>query len=194
MLVESGISSKYVSFKPDDDGILPLTENVYFEDDVVSRLEDILVTVFGEETLAENLRWLAESLTMKSNETPVERLRRYFFDEFYKDHCKIYSKRPIYWLVESGKKKGFRALVYLHRYNTETLAKVRFQYVQDLQEKLRAEQRRLEQDLVNPDLTTAMKKRYEKQLTTIKSQQEELVNFDKKLAELSKSAYCVRFR
>ncbi|USK68580.1 BREX-1 system adenine-specific DNA-methyltransferase PglX [Peribacillus asahii] len=177
--------SKYVSFKPDDDGILPLTENVYFEDDVVSRLEDILVIVFGEETLAENLRWLAESLTMKSSETPVERLRRYFFDEFYKDHCKIYSKRPIYWMVDSGKKKGFRALVYLHRYNTETLAKVRFQYVQDLQEKLRAEQRRLEQDLINPDLTTAMKKRYEKQLTTIKSQQEELVTFDKKLAELA---------
>lgn len=177
--------SKYVTFTPDEDGILPLTESVFFEDDVVSRLEDILVTVFGKEHLAENLRWLAESLTMKSSETPVERLRRYFFDEFYKDHCQVYSKRPIYWMIDSGKKKGFRALMYLHRYNTETLAKVRFQYVQDLQEKLRAEQRRLEQDLVNPDLTTAMKKRYEKQLTTNRLKQEELVNFDKKLAELA---------
>jgi len=176
---------KYKTFIPDEDGILPLTENVYFEDDVVSRLETILVTIFGQDTLAENLRWLAESLTMKNNETSVERLRRYFFDEFYKDHCKIYSKRPIYWMIDSGKKKGFRALVYLHRYNTETLAKTRFQYVQDLQEKLRAEQRRLEQDLVNPDLTAAMKKRYSKQLTTIKAQQEELVGFDKKLAELA---------
>ncbi|MFD6442236.1 SAM-dependent methyltransferase, partial [Peribacillus sp. NPDC060186] len=176
---------KYKSFTPDEDGILPLTQTVYFEDDVVSRLEDILVTVFGKENLAENLRWLAESLTMKSSETPVERLRRYFFDEFYKDHCRIYSKRPIYWMIDSGKKKGFRALVYLHRYNTETLAKVRFHYVQDLQEKLRAEQRRLEQDLFNPDLTTAMKKRYEKQLTTNKLKQEELVSFDKKLAELA---------
>ncbi|MCT4479107.1 BREX-1 system adenine-specific DNA-methyltransferase PglX [Peribacillus frigoritolerans] len=178
-------SEKYKTFTPDDDGILPLTESVYFEDDVVSRLQDILVTIFGAEHLAENLRWLAESLTMKSSETPVERLRRYFFDEFYKDHCQVYSKRPIYWMIDSGKKKGFRALVYLHRYNTETLAKVRFQYVQDLQEKLRAEQRRLEQDLVNPDLTTAMKKRYEKQLTTNKIKQEELVSFDKKLAELA---------
>ncbi|MFJ7829471.1 BREX-1 system adenine-specific DNA-methyltransferase PglX [Peribacillus sp. NPDC097284] len=177
--------SKYVTFMPDEDGILPLTEHVYFEDDVVSRLEDILVTVFGKEHLADNLRWLAESLTMKSSETPVERLRRYFFDEFYKDHCQVYSKRPIYWMIDSGKKKGFRALVYLHRYNTETLAKVRFQYVQDLQEKLRAEQRRLEQDLINPDLTTAMKKRYEKQLITNKLKQEELVIFDMKLAELA---------
>ncbi|MFJ7829472.1 BREX-1 system adenine-specific DNA-methyltransferase PglX [Peribacillus sp. NPDC097284] len=177
--------SKYVSFMPDEDAILPLTESVYFEDDVVSRLEDILVTVFGKEQLAENLRWLAESLTMKGSETPVERLRRYFFDEFYKDHCKVYSKRPIYWMIDSGKKKGFRALVYLHRYNSETLAKVRFEYIQDLQEKLQAEQRRLEQDLVNPELTTAMKKRYEKQLITNKLKQEELVSFDKKLAELA---------
>lgn len=178
-------ASKYKSFTPDDDGILPITEKVYFEDDVVTRLEMILVTLYGQDTLAENLRWLAESLTMKSTETPVERLRRYFFDEFYKDHCKIYSKRPIYWMVDSGKKKGFRALVYLHRYNTETLAKTRFQYVQELQEKLGAERRRIEHDLVNTDLTAAMKKRNEKQLTTVKAQQDELVVFDKKLAELA---------
>ncbi|MGX1983229.1 Eco57I restriction-modification methylase [Thermolongibacillus altinsuensis] len=178
-------ASKYKTFQPDKDGIIPLTETAYFEDDVISRLQELLIIMFGEDTLAENLRWLAESLTMKSNETPTERLRRYFFDEFYDDHCKIYQKRPIYWMVESGSKKGFRALFYLHRYTPETLATMRFTYVQNLQEKLRQEEKRLEQDLINPDLSSAMKKRYEKQLKQLRAQQEELVEFDKKLAELA---------
>ncbi|SFA50355.1 N-6 DNA Methylase [Anoxybacillus pushchinoensis] len=178
-------ASKYKTFQPDKDGIIPLTETAYFEDDVITRLQELLILMFGEDTLAENLRWLAESLTMKNNETPTERLRRYFFDEFYADHCKIYQKRPIYWMVESGSKKGFRALFYLHRYTPETLATMRFTYVQNLQEKLRQEQKRLEQDLINPDLSAAMKKRYEKQLNQIKAQQDELVEFDKKLAELA---------
>ncbi|MED3907535.1 BREX-1 system adenine-specific DNA-methyltransferase PglX [Geobacillus thermodenitrificans] len=178
-------ASKYKTFQPDKDGIIPLTETAYFEDDVISRLQELLIIMFGEETLAENLRWLAESLTMKNNETPTERLRRYFFDEFYNDHCKTYQKRPIYWMVESGSKKGFRALFYLHRYTPETLATMRFTYVQNLQEKLRQEEKRLEQDLINPDLSSAMKKRYEKQLKQIRAQQEELVEFDKKLAELA---------
>lgn len=178
-------ASKYKTFHPDKDGIIPLTETAYFEDDVITRLQELLIIMFGEDTLAENLRWLAESLTMKNNETPTERLRRYFFDEFYADHCKIYQKRPIYWMAESGSKKGFRALFYLHRYTPETLATMRFTYVQNLQEKLRQEQKRLEQDLINPDLSAAMKKRYEKQLKQIRDQQEELVEFDKKLAELA---------
>lgn len=178
-------ASKYKTFQPDSDGIIPLTDTEYFEDDVVTRLQELLVIMFGQDTLAENLRWLAESLTMKNNETPVERLRRYFFDEFYSDHCKIYQKRPIYWMADSGKKKGFRALFYLHRYTPETLATMRFSYVQNLQEKLSQEQKRLEQDLVNPDLTAAIKKRYNKQLTTIKAQQDELIDFDKKMAELA---------
>ncbi|MDP1455748.1 BREX-1 system adenine-specific DNA-methyltransferase PglX [Bacillus wiedmannii] len=178
-------TSKYKTFQPDSDGIIPLTDTEYFEDDVVTRLQELLVLMFGQDALVENLRWLAESLTMKNNETPVERLRRYFFDEFYSDHCKIYQKRPIYWMADSGKKKGFRALFYLHRYTPETLATMRFSYVQNLQEKLNQEQKRLDQDLVNPDLTAAMKKRYNKQLTTITAQQDELIDFDKKMAELA---------
>ncbi|MEH7163487.1 SAM-dependent methyltransferase, partial [Priestia megaterium] len=178
-------ASKFQTFQPDQDGILPLTDTAYFEEDVMARLQELLIIMFGEETLIDNLRWLAESITMKNNETPTERLRRYFFDEFYADHCKTYQKRPIYWMAESGNKKGFRALFYLHRYTPETLATMRFSYVQNLQEKLRQEQKRLEQDLVNPDLTAAMKKRYEKQLNTIKAQQDELIDFDKKLAELA---------
>ncbi|MGG4042784.1 BREX-1 system adenine-specific DNA-methyltransferase PglX [Bacillus smithii] len=178
-------ASKYKTFQPDKDGIIPLTETAYFEDDVITRLQELLIIMFGEDTLAENIRWLAESLTMKNNETPIERLRRYFFDEFYADHCKVYQKRPIYWMAESGPKKAFRTLFYLHRYTPETLATMRFTYVQNLQEKLRQEQKSLEQDLINPELTATMKKRYEKQLNQMKAQQEELVEFDKKLAELA---------
>lgn len=177
--------SKYKIFQPDKDGIIPLTNTEYFEDDVIRRLQELLVLMFGQDMLAENLRWLAESLTMKNNETPVERLRRYFFDDFYKDHYKIYQKRPIYWMVESGSKKGFRALFYMHRYTPETLATMRFSYVQNLQEKLCQEQKRFEQDLESLDITAAMKKRYNKQLAMIKAQQDELIDFDKKLAEIA---------
>ncbi|PFA22241.1 SAM-dependent methyltransferase [Bacillus cereus] len=178
-------TSKYKTFQPDSDGIIPVTDIEYFEDDVVTRLQELLVIMCGQDTLSENLRWLAESLTMNDNETPVERLRRYFFAEFYSDHCKMYQKRPIYWMADSGKNKGFRALFYLHRYTPETLATMRFSYVQNLQEKLSQEQKRLEQDLVNPDLTTVMKKRYNKQLKILKAQQDELIDFDKKMAELA---------
>ena len=178
-------SHKFKKFQPDSDGIIPLSDTEYFEDDIVSRLQELLVIIFGQSKLSKNLSWLAESLTLKANETPVERLRRYFFDEFYSDHCKIYQKRPIYWMTESGPKKGFRALFYLHRYTTETMANIRFSYVQNLQEKLRQEQLRLEQDIANQELSSTVIKRYEKQLSTIKVQQVELVNFDKKLAEVA---------
>jgi type II restriction/modification system DNA methylase subunit YeeA len=176
-------ASNYHLFKPDGDGIIPLTDQTYFEDDIISRLQEILIVIYGSETLQENLYWLAESLKMKENETPTERLRRYFFDEFYKDHCRIYQKRPIYWLAESGKKKGFRALFYLHRYTPETLATMRFSYVQNLQEKLRQEEKRIETVLISPDLSATEKRKLDKQLTTIRGQQEELVDFDKVLAE-----------
>lgn len=179
------IAGKYKIFQPDSDGIIPLTNTEYFEDDVIIRLQELLVLMFGQESLADNLHWLAESLTMKDDESPNERIRRYFFDEFYADHCRIYQKRPIYWMAESGPKKGFRALFYLHRYTPETLATIRFSYVHNLQEKLLQEQKHLEQDLLNPELTANMKKRYDKQLSIIKAQQVELIDFDKKLAELA---------
>lgn len=177
--------SIFQTFQPDKDGIIPITENEYFEDDVITRLQELLVLMFGQDMLLENIRWLAESLILKANETPIERLRRYFFDEFFADHCKIYQKRPIYWLAESGAKKGFRALFYLHRFTPETLATIRFSYIQNLQEKIRLEQKRLEQDLEKTDLTVSMKKRFEKQLLILKSQQDELIDYDKKLAELT---------
>ncbi len=175
--------SKYQTFLPDQDGILPFTEQTYFEDDIISRLEEFLKVTFGAETLRENMAWLAESLTMKPNETPAERLRRYFFDEFYQDHLRIYQKRPIYWLFDSGKKKGFRALVYLHRYTPETLAALRLNYLHELQVKYNGEERRLEQLLDAPGTSKAAKAEAAKQLQALRLKQEELVAYDKVLTD-----------
>jgi hypothetical protein len=177
--------SKYQTFQPDKNGIIPLTDEAYFEDDIITGLKRILVAIYGEDQLENNLQWLAESLQMKSNENATQRLRRYFFDEFYHDHCRIYQKRPIYWMADSGKKKGMRALIYLHRYTPDTIATLRFQYVQELQVKLNQEEKYVQQMLANPDLSNREKKEYEKKLTTLRARQEELIEYDQKLAELA---------
>src|SRR5690606_6725922 len=123
------------------------------EEDVITRLNQILIYLYGEETLAENQQWLAESLgRIRATETAEERIRRYFLDEFYKDHCRIYQNRPIYWLADSWRKKGIRALIYLHRYQPHTLGTLRFRYVQELQGKLQQEEKYLEQQLADLSL------------------------------------------
>ncbi|WCK54750.1 BREX-1 system adenine-specific DNA-methyltransferase PglX [Aneurinibacillus sp. Ricciae_BoGa-3] len=175
--------SKYSTFIPQNYGILSLNDRAYFEDDVILRLHEFLKVTFGEEPVQENLYWLAESLTLKRNETAVERLRRYFLDEFYKDHVQTYQKRPIYWLVDSGKQIGMRALIYLHRYTKETLATLRFVYLQELQIKYTNEIKRLEDAMTNPSLPAIEKKKLDKELTSLRKRQEELVEFDKLLGD-----------
>lgn len=146
-------ASLYQGVQPVEKGIIPLTDAAYFEEDVITRLNQILIYLYGEETLAENQQWLAESLgRIRATETAEERIRRYFLDEFYKDHCRIYQKRPIYWLADSGRKKGIRALIYLHRYQPHTLGTLRFRYVQELQGKLQQEEKYLEQQLADLSL------------------------------------------
>ncbi|WKB36649.1 hypothetical protein QS257_06495 [Terrilactibacillus sp. S3-3] len=115
---------KYRSYKPDKDNVIPITDDVYFEDDVVGRLIDIIRIIFGAESLEKNLDFIAESLDKKASETSRQRVRRYFLKEFYQDHLKVYKKRPIYWLFDSGKQNGFKALVYLHRYEPGLVARV----------------------------------------------------------------------
>ncbi len=131
-------------FLPDDDGIIPITDRAYFEDDIVTRFEDFLRVAYGAEHLRENLEFVADALTRKSGESARERVRRYFMSEFMSDHIRAYSKRPIYWLFTSGKGRSFGALVYLHRYKEETLAQMRTAYLLELQAKLDAERERLE--------------------------------------------------
>ncbi|WP_085559186.1 BREX-1 system adenine-specific DNA-methyltransferase PglX [Carnobacterium iners] len=120
---------QYQTYKPDKDNVIPITDEHYFEDDIVSRIIELVTIIFGEQTVEENLQFIAEALGMKTNENSREALRRYFMKDFFKDHKKIYQKRPIYWQMTSGKEDAFKGLIYLHRYETNTLARVRTDYV-----------------------------------------------------------------
>ena len=130
-------NDKYNSFIPDKDNIIPICDDEYFDDDIVGRFVDFICVVYGVETLEENLKFIADALGGKGN--PREVIRNYFLKDFYKDHCKIYQKRPIYWLFDSGKKNGFKALIYLHRYSSDLLAKMRIDYVHEQQERYRTQ-------------------------------------------------------
>ncbi|MGO1748401.1 BREX-1 system adenine-specific DNA-methyltransferase PglX, partial [Alkalibacterium gilvum] len=121
--------SQYTSYKPDDTNIIPLTEDQYFEDDIMNKVEELVSLIYGKETLEENLRFIAEALKMKSNESARDRIRRYFMKEFYKDHLKTYQKRPIYWQITSGKRGAFKGLMYLHRYHKYSIAQLRTEYI-----------------------------------------------------------------
>lgn len=128
---------KYKSFIPDQDNILPISDDEYFEDDILGRFVDFVRTVYGKESLEDNLLFIADALGGKG--TAREVIRNYFLNGFYKDHCKIYKKRPIYWLFDSGKKNGFKALVYLHRYQSDLIARLRTDYVHEQQERYRTQ-------------------------------------------------------
>lgn len=130
-------TGKYSTFIPDKDNILPICDDEYFEDDIVGRFIDFIRAAYGAETLEENLKFIADALGGKG--TPREAIRSYFLNDFFADHCKIYQKRPIYWLFDSGKKNGFKALVYLHRYSRDLLAKMRTDYVHEQQERYRTQ-------------------------------------------------------
>ena len=128
-------ASKYTTIIPDKDNIIPITDVEYFDDDIVARLVNLVKAVYGKETLEENLDFIANALGNKGN-TSREVLRNYFLKDFYKDHVKIYQKRPIYWLFDSGKENGFKALIYMHRYDEDTVGRVRMDYLHKIQAKL----------------------------------------------------------
>ncbi|MCI6649254.1 MAG: BREX-1 system adenine-specific DNA-methyltransferase PglX, partial [Lachnospiraceae bacterium] len=128
-------ASKYKTFIPDKDNIIPITDDEYFTDDIVGRFVEFVKVVYGAETLEENLKFIADALGGKG--TPREVIRNYFLNDFYKDHCKTYQKRPIYWLFDSGKKNGFKCLIYMHRYQPDTIARIRTDYVHEQQSRYR---------------------------------------------------------
>lgn len=130
------------TYMPDEDGILPISVDEYFEDDIVAMLIEFLKAAYGEESLEENLRFMADALGGRG--TPRQVIRNYFLRDFYKDHCKTYKKRPIYWLLDSGRKNGFKALFYIHRYKPDLLALVRTDYVLEQQERYRTQLEHLE--------------------------------------------------
>lgn len=173
------------SFAPDENAILPLTDQEWFPDDATNRFHEFIRVVWGEEHLQENLDFVAESLCLhtikpKRGESALDTIRRYLSTQFYKDHLRTYKKRPIYWLFSSGKQKAFECLVYLHRYNESTLARMRTEYVIPLSAKLNAYAEKLEQDK-DASTSTAETKRLEKEVATLHKQQTELAEFDEKL-------------
>ncbi|PMM12482.1 type II restriction endonuclease [Vibrio breoganii] len=177
-------------FIVDSDAIIPLaSEEWLFEDDATIRFREFVRTVWGEEHLSENLEFVAESLCLdaikpKKNESSMDTIRRYFSTQFYKDHLKTYKKRPIYWLFSSGKEKAFECLVYLHRYNESTLARMRTEYVTPLMGKMEA-QHKLQSELEQSASSTAEKKRLQKEIKSIEKKQAELRVFDEELKHLA---------
>jgi len=172
--------ARYQTFKADDDGIIPLTDKEWFNDDAANRLEEFIAVAWDATHLEENLAFLADNLSPKKGESSRETLRRYLCDSFYKDHTQTYKKRPIYWLFTSGKQKAFQCLVYLHRYNEGTLARMRTQYVIPLTAKMAAYAQKLENDK-EASGSAAEVKRLEKEIAQLHKQQAELSEFDEKL-------------
>lgn len=176
--------SKYQSFIPDHDNVLPILDDEYFDDDIVSRFIQFLQVTFGEETLEGNLDFIAGALGLKASETSRQAIRRYFLKDFYKDHVKIYQKRPIYWLFDSGKEDGFKALIYMHRYDEFTVARVRTDYLHRLQRAYEAEARRLE-ILIDSDVSQREKTAARKKREKLLKQMQECLAYDQVIAHVA---------
>jgi len=170
-------TEKYKAFKAVADGIMPVLSDNYFDEDIVTQFVEFVKVTFGENTLATNLDYIAETVGRKANESSRECIRRYFLKDFHKDHVQIYKKRPIYWLFTSGKEQGFNALVYMHRYDSSMVSRVRTDYLHPLQNKLEAEFLRLNQVLVSEDSPTE-KTKATKRLKVLTKQMEELKKYD----------------
>ena len=175
-------ASKYITYLPDQDNCIPITDTPYFEDDIVSRFVTFVKAVYGEDTLEENLQFIADALGNKGD-TSREVIRNYFLSDFFKDHEKIYQKRPIYWLFSSGKKHGFKALVYMHRWEKTTVATVRTDYVHELQERYRTQLSMLGEQLEQaaPSERVKLKKRQEK----LTAQLDEINAYEEKVHHLA---------
>lgn len=177
---------RYKTFKADEDNIIPILDDVYFEEgeDIVSRFVEFVKVTFGEDTLEENLDYIAETLKRKPGETSRQAVRRYFLNDFYKDHVKTYKKRPIYWLFDSGKHNGFKALIYMHRYDPYTVARVRTDYLHKLQKKYEAEMDRLEM-IIQSDASQAEKNKARKKKEHIAKQMKECMEYDQVIAHVA---------
>ncbi|MGE4508325.1 MAG: BREX-1 system adenine-specific DNA-methyltransferase PglX [Eubacteriaceae bacterium] len=174
---------KYKTFIPDKDNVLPITDEEYFEDDIVGLFVAFVKKVYGQESLEDNLDFIAAALGNKGN-TSREIIRNYFLKDFYKDHCKIYQKRPIYWLFDSGKENAFKALIYLHRYNADTIGNLRIDYLHRMQKVYESEMNRMQETIENSSNSrdvSAATKRKEKLIKQLK----ESKDYDEKIAHLA---------
>ena len=173
-----------LSFEVDNDNIIPITDEAYFSDDIVERFKTFIKTVYSDNTFNENMDYIAEALGKKGTETSEETIRRYFVNDFFNDHVKMYQKRPIYWLLDSGKKNGFKALIYMHRYNENLIPKARLDYlhrVQTTYEKLLSD--------INYKLTTDLsmtdKKEAKNRQADLNAKLQEIKEYDEKIAHIA---------
>ena len=176
-------ASKYVTLQPVKDNVLPLCDEEYFGDnDLVNRVVEFVRVVYGADTLEENLAFIAKALGNKGN-TSREVIRNYFLKDFYADHCKIYQRRPIYWMFDSGKKNGFKALIYMHRYQPDTIARIRTDYVHEQQARYRTAIADLETRIANA--STGERVKLNKQLKTLNDQAVEIHEYEEKIHHLA---------
>ena len=177
--------SKYDTFIPDEDNCIPITDEEYFEDDIVGLFCAWLKKVYGEDTLEENLDFIANALGNKGK-TSREIIRNYFLTDFIKDHIKTYQKRPIYWLFDSGKQNGFKALVYMHRWNADTIGNVRVEYLHRIQRVYEKEITRMQEIIDNShdnkEISNATKRKEK-----LQNQIKETKDYDAKIAHLALS-------
>jgi len=174
-------ATKYKTVLPNKDNIIPICDDDYFEDDIMGRFVDFVRTVYGTDMLEENLKYIADALGGSGSPRGV--IRSYFLGNFYKDHVKIYQKRPIYWLFDSGKKNGFKALMYLHRYSCDLLAKLRTDYVHEQQERYRTQLTHIAEALQNAKGADHVK--LTKQQNKLTEQLREIGTFEEKVHHLA---------
>ena len=170
-----------IHFFPDQDNIIPICNDEYFVDDIVHKFIEFVSVVYGTDNLHENIKFIADALGGKGQ--PKDVIRNYFLNDFYKDHCKIYQKRPIYWLFDSGKKNGFKALIYMHRYQPDTIARIRTDYVHEQQSRYRTAMADLEKRIDNAAAGERVK--LNKELNKLQAQAEEIRVYEEKIHHLA---------
>jgi type ii restriction enzyme, methylase subunit len=176
-------ASKYITFIPDEDNCIPVTDVDYFDDDIVGRFVEFVRTVYGEDTLEENLRFVADALGGKGT-TSREIIRNYFLNDFIKDHIKTYQRRPIYWMFDSGKQNGFKALIYMHRYDENTIGRIRADYLFKMQRAYENELKRT-QDTIDSSTNAREVAQAEKRKEKLTKQLKETRDYDQKIAHLA---------
>ncbi|MFL0198249.1 BREX-1 system adenine-specific DNA-methyltransferase PglX [Clostridium sp. WILCCON 0269] len=169
-----------VPYVPDADNIIPIVCENHFKNDIVSRFIEFVAAAFGERTLYENLNFIAETLGKKNDETDEDTIRRYFINDFFKDHVQVYKKRPIYWLFTSGKQKVFNCLIYIHRYDKDILSRIRIKYLHKFQDEL-CEKMQLLADIVEGNCEKEEKNCVKKKLEALRKQMSELKEYDELL-------------
>ena len=174
-------ANNYRVFATDKDAIIPVCDDEYFEDDIVGRFINFVKVVYGESDLEDNLQFIAD--TLGGNGSTREVIRNYFTNGFYADHCKTYQKRPIYWLFDSGKKNGFKCLVYMHRYQKDTIARIRTDYLHEQQARYRAAIADLQAQIAEAPTSTRV--RLQKQLKKLQEQADEALVYEEKIHHMA---------